>query len=69
MTNENDTQESNEPSVFEGTQVAVAALFDSLIAGLSINEFLEKFPTVSREQTVQVLEYFKSTIHNIRKDR
>ena len=48
--------------VFQGTRVPVAALLDNLEVGVSLDKFLENFPTVKREQTVQVLEYFKSTL-------
>lgn len=57
---------SGEP-VFEGTRVPVAALLDNLEAGISLGEFLENFPTVRREQAVQVLEYFKSTLDDLKK--
>jgi len=42
--------------VFVGTRVPVYNLFDYLKAGDSLNEFLEQFPSVSREQTVAALE-------------
>lgn len=57
---------SGEP-VFRGTQVPVASLLDNLEAGASLNEFLENFPAVKREQAIQVLEYFKSTLNEIKK--
>ncbi len=53
--------------VFEGTRVPVAALLDSFEAGISLNEFLENFPAVKREQAVQVLEHLKSTLDNFKK--
>jgi uncharacterized protein (DUF433 family) len=53
--------------VFEGTRVPVAALLDNLEVGVSLDEFLENFPTVRREQAVQVLEYFKRALDNIKK--
>jgi uncharacterized protein (DUF433 family) len=53
--------------VFEGTLVPVSALIDNLEIGVSLNEFLENFPTVRREQAVQVLEYFKKTLDDIKK--
>jgi uncharacterized protein (DUF433 family) len=53
--------------VFEGTRVPVAALLDNFEAGVSLDEFLKNFPTVRREQAVQVLEYFKSTLDNFKK--
>ena len=48
--------------VFRGTRVPVAALLDNLAAGLTLDEFLDNFPTVSREQALEVLEFFKDTI-------
>jgi uncharacterized protein (DUF433 family) len=42
--------------VFAGTRVPIQTLIDYLKAGDSIDEFLEGFPTVSREQVVAFLE-------------
>ena len=42
--------------VFSGTRVPVRTLIDYLEAGDSLTEFLEDFPTVTREQAVAVLE-------------
>ena len=56
----------NGTPVFEGTRVPVSALLDNLEADVSLNEFLENFPTVKREQAIQVLEYFKSTLDKIK---
>lgn len=36
--------------VFKGTRVPADALFENLAAGMALAEFLENFPTVSREQ-------------------
>ena len=46
-------------TVFRGTRVPVAALLDNIEAGLTLEEFLENFPTVIREQAIQVLEFSK----------
>ena len=53
--------------VFRGTRVPVEALISNLEAGLSLDEFLNNFPTVTREQALQVLEFSKSTILKLRK--
>ena len=53
--------------VFRGTRVPVEALISNLEAGLSIDEFLNNFPTVTREQALQVLEFSKSTLLKLRK--
>jgi uncharacterized protein (DUF433 family) len=42
--------------VFHGTRVPVQTLIDHLEAGESIDQFLEGFPTVTREQLVAFLE-------------
>lgn len=42
--------------VFAGTRVPVKSLFDHLEAGDSIEEFLEGFPSVQREQVIALLE-------------
>ncbi len=42
--------------VFAGTRVPVEALFDHLEAGVSLDEFLDDFPTVSREQAIAILD-------------
>lgn len=42
--------------VFKGTRVPVQTLFDHLEHGVSLDEFLEDFPTVNRDQVVGVLE-------------
>lgn len=53
--------------VFEGTRVPVSALIDNLETGVSLDEFLVNFPTVKREQAVQVLEYFKLILNDLQK--
>ncbi len=42
--------------VFAGTRVPVQTLLDYLKAGESIDDFLEGFPTVAREQVVAFLD-------------
>lgn len=42
--------------VFKGTRVPIESLFDHLEAGVSLDEFLEDFPTVSKEQAVTLLD-------------
>ncbi len=42
--------------VFKGTRVPVESLFDHLEGGVSVDEFLEDFPTVSKEQVVSLLD-------------
>lgn len=42
--------------VFAGTRVPVRNLIDYLAAGDNIDDFLDDFPSVSREQVIQVLQ-------------
>ena len=48
--------------VFRGTRVPVQTLFDYLEGGESLQSFLEGFPTVSRELTLQALEEAKQLL-------
>ncbi len=47
---------------FAGTRLPVAALFEHLDRGSTIEEFLEWFPSVTREQIHQVLAFTKSSL-------
>lgn len=51
---------SGEP-VFTGTRVPVRILFDYLVGGEPLSEFLEDFPSVSREHAVAVIQQFDMT--------
>jgi uncharacterized protein (DUF433 family) len=42
--------------VFTGTRVPVQTLMDYLKSGESIDDFLDGFPTVTREQVIALLE-------------
>ena len=48
--------------VFVGTRVPVQSLFDYLEAGDSLEEFLEAFPTVAREQAIATLEIAREAV-------
>jgi len=41
--------------VFTGTRVPVQNLIDYLVTGETIDEFMDDFPTVSREQIIQFM--------------
>jgi uncharacterized protein (DUF433 family) len=45
-----------ETPVFAGTRVPVQTLLDYLKAGESITDFLDGFPTVTREQVISFLD-------------
>jgi uncharacterized protein (DUF433 family) len=48
-------------TVFANTRVPVQTLLDYLKAGESINDFLDGFPTVTREQVICFLEELERT--------
>lgn len=41
--------------VFKGTRVPVRAVFENLVAGMSMDDILRNFPSVEREQMEEVL--------------
>lgn len=47
---------------FKGTRVPIESLFTNLESGLSLDEYLDCFPGVTREQAVAVLEYAQKAI-------
>jgi uncharacterized protein (DUF433 family) len=49
-------------AVFCGTRVPVQTLLDYLEAGESIDDFLEGFPSVTREQVIAFLEQAKDRL-------
>lgn len=51
--------------VFKGTRVPVESLFCHLEKGVSLDEFLEDFDTVTREQAVAVLEIASKDIERL----
>lgn len=51
--------------VFEGTRVPVESLIDNLEANVTLDEYLENFPTVSRQQALQVLELSRMTVRRL----
>jgi uncharacterized protein (DUF433 family) len=46
--------------VFAGTRVPVQTLIDYLEAGDALDDFLQDFPSISREHVIAVLELAKS---------
>ena len=48
--------------VFVGTRVPFQNLIDSLEGGESIEDFLDGFPSVKREQVIAVIEAAKSKV-------
>ena len=54
--------QSGEP-VFTNTRVPIKNLFDYLKAGHPLNDFLEDFPSVTKEQAIQVLNHFENLLN------
>lgn len=48
--------------VFMGTRVPIKAIFDYLENGDSLDEFLDDFPGVSREQAIGILEIARNSV-------
>jgi len=50
--------------VFNGTRVPVQTLFDYIEGDETIEAFLDDFPTVTKEQVIQLLQYLKKQALN-----
>lgn len=48
--------------VFQGTRVPIQALIDNLADGVSLDEFLDNFPTVAGEQALAIIRFPLETI-------
>jgi len=48
--------------VFKGTRVPVKALFENLEEDASVDDFLEWFPGVTREQVLAVLNHAEKSL-------
>lgn len=48
---------------FRGTRLPVATLFEHLDRGATVDEFLEWFPAVRREQVHDVLVFARESLH------
>ena len=48
--------------VFQGTRVPIKTLFDYLEAGDTIEDFLEQFPSVKKDQVLEVLEESRALV-------
>lgn len=58
-------QDSNKMSgawLFAGTRVPVTALFENLEAGATIDEFVDWFPGVARQQALAVLQHAERSL-------
>ena len=46
-------------SVFKGTRVPVRTLIDYIEGGETLDDFLQDFPTVTKKQAIESLEFLK----------
>ncbi|MEQ1745290.1 MAG: DUF433 domain-containing protein [Saprospiraceae bacterium] len=45
--------------VFSGTRVRVETFYDFMRIGISVNEFLDEFPSITRDQAMDVYDLVK----------
>jgi len=64
-----DKEVQNGQPVFTGTRVPVQTLFWHLEKGISINEFIEDFPSVTMEQVIGVLEIANKIVNSEQLDK
>lgn len=63
---ERDPEKVSGAWVFHGTRVPVAALFENLEDGASVDDFISWFPGVTKEQVAAVIEY---TINSLKEEQ
>ncbi len=51
--------------VFAGTRVPIEALLENLGAGISLDEFLENFPSMTRDQALAILNFSNQTLKKL----
>ncbi|HXR05428.1 MAG TPA: DUF433 domain-containing protein [Verrucomicrobiae bacterium] len=51
--------------LFKNTRVPVRALFENLEGGATVEQFLEWFPGVNREQVMTVLKFTESSLAEV----
>lgn len=59
----------NGQAVFTGTRVPVQTLFWHLEKGISMEEFLEDFPSVTKKQAIGVLEIANKIVNSAQLDK
>ena len=59
----------NGQPVFTGTRVPVQSLFWHLEKGISIEEFLKDFPSVTKKQVIGVLEIANKIVNSAQLDK
>lgn len=64
-----DPEIQNGQPVFSGTRVPVQSLFWHLEKGITLEEFLDDFPSVTKEQAIGVLEIANKIINSAQLDQ
>ena len=59
---ERDPEKMSGVAVFRGTRVPITHLFEYLEDGETVDQFLQQFPTVTREQALGLLELSRETL-------
>lgn len=59
---ERDPEKLSGAWIFRGTRVPVSALFENLEGGATLDQFLERFPGVTRSQAESVLEHAAQSV-------
>ena len=45
--------------VFSGTRIRIETFYDFMRIGISVNEFLDEFPSITRDQAMEVYDLVK----------
>jgi uncharacterized protein (DUF433 family) len=61
-----DPEKMSGTPVFSGTRVPIRNIFDCIKSGETLDEFLDQFPTVTREQALAVIEESKEKLLKLR---
>ena len=64
-----DSETQNGQPVFSGTRVPVQSLFWHLEKGITLEEFLDDFPSVKREHAIGVLEIANKIVNSAQLDK
>ena len=64
-----DPEIQNGQPVFSGTRVPIQSLFWHLEKGITIEEFLDDFPSVTKEQAIGVLEIANKIVNSAQLDQ
>ena len=48
--------------VFQGTRVPVRTLFDYIVDGSTLDEFLDNFPSVKHDQAIKLLNFVTNSL-------